>query len=57
MRFYGGADPLIASPFFFASAAAVALGAKGVAASAVWRDRGGAVTTILKGTAPGLPDS
>ena len=41
MRFYGGADPLIASPFLFASAAAVALGAKGVAASAIWRERGG----------------
>jgi len=42
VRFYGGADPLIASPFVFASAAAVALGAKGVAASAIWRERGGA---------------
>jgi crotonobetainyl-CoA:carnitine CoA-transferase CaiB-like acyl-CoA transferase len=42
VRFYGGADPLIASPFRFAAAAAVALGAKGVAASAVWRERGGA---------------
>jgi hypothetical protein len=42
VRFYGGADPLIASPFHFASAAAVALGAKGVAASAIWRERGGA---------------
>jgi hypothetical protein len=41
VRFYGGADPLIASPFRFASAAAVALVAKGVAASAVWRERGG----------------
>jgi hypothetical protein len=41
VRFYGGADPLIASPFRFASAATVALGAKGVAASAVWRERGG----------------
>jgi len=41
VRFYGGADPLIASPFRFASAAAVALGAKGVAASAIWRKRGG----------------
>ncbi|HEX6507446.1 MAG TPA: CoA transferase [Chloroflexota bacterium] len=41
VRFYGGADPLIASPFQFASAAAVALGAKGVAASAIWRQRGG----------------
>ena len=41
VRFYGGADPLIASPFRFASAAAVALAAKGVAASAIWRDRGG----------------
>ncbi|MFC9352859.1 CoA transferase [Arthrobacter sp. NPDC057013] len=41
VRFYGGADPLIASPFQFGAAAAVALGAKGVAASAVWRDRGG----------------
>ena len=39
--FYGGADPLIASPFRFASAAAVALGAKAVAASAIWRERGG----------------
>jgi hypothetical protein len=35
VRFYGGADPLIASPFRFGSAAAVALGAKGVAASAI----------------------
>src|ERR1700749_1506651 len=41
VRFYGGADPLIASPFQFAAAAAVALGAKGVAASAIWRERGG----------------
>jgi crotonobetainyl-CoA:carnitine CoA-transferase CaiB-like acyl-CoA transferase len=41
VRFYGGADPLIASPFPFPSAAAVALGAKGVAASAIWRERGG----------------
>ena len=41
VRYYGGADPLIASPFRFASAAAVALGAKGVAASAIWRERGG----------------
>src|SRR5262245_34790415 len=41
VRFYGGADPLIASPFRFASAAAVALAAKGVAAAAIWRDRGG----------------
>jgi hypothetical protein len=41
VRFYGGADPLIASPFLFASASAVALGAKGVAASAIWRERGG----------------
>lgn len=40
VRFYGGADPLIASPFRFASASAVALGAKAVAASAIWRDRG-----------------
>src|SRR3954469_3910733 len=39
--FYGGAAPLIDSPFLFASAAAVALGAKGVAASAIWRERGG----------------
>lgn len=39
--FYGGLDPLIASPFRFASAAAVALAAKGVAASALWRLRGG----------------
>jgi crotonobetainyl-CoA:carnitine CoA-transferase CaiB-like acyl-CoA transferase len=42
VRFYGGADPLIASPFFFASASAVALCAKGVAASAIWREGGGA---------------
>jgi crotonobetainyl-CoA:carnitine CoA-transferase CaiB-like acyl-CoA transferase len=41
VRFYGGADPLIDSPFFFASAAGVALNAKGVAASAIWRVRGG----------------
>jgi len=41
VRFYGGADPLIASPFFFAYAAAVALAAKGVAATAIWRERGG----------------
>jgi crotonobetainyl-CoA:carnitine CoA-transferase CaiB-like acyl-CoA transferase len=41
VSFYGGADPLIASPFRFASAAAVALGAKAVAASAIWRARGG----------------
>jgi crotonobetainyl-CoA:carnitine CoA-transferase CaiB-like acyl-CoA transferase len=41
VRFYGGADPLIDSPFLFASAAAVALAAKGVASSAIWRDRGG----------------
>jgi crotonobetainyl-CoA:carnitine CoA-transferase CaiB-like acyl-CoA transferase len=41
VRISGGADPLIASPFLFAAASAVALGAKGVAASAIWRDRGG----------------
>src|SRR4029450_4586658 len=41
VRFYGGADPLIASPFLFAAASAVAPGAKGVAASAMWRERGG----------------
>src|SRR5262249_35434271 len=46
VHFYGGRDPLIASPFFFASAAAVALAAKGVAASAIWRERGGADQTI-----------
>jgi crotonobetainyl-CoA:carnitine CoA-transferase CaiB-like acyl-CoA transferase len=46
VRFYGGADPLIASPFFFASAAAVALAAKGVAASAIWRERGGSDQNI-----------
>jgi crotonobetainyl-CoA:carnitine CoA-transferase CaiB-like acyl-CoA transferase len=46
VRFYGGSDPLIASPFFFASAAAVALAAKGVAASAIWRERGGADQNI-----------
>jgi crotonobetainyl-CoA:carnitine CoA-transferase CaiB-like acyl-CoA transferase len=41
VSFYGGADPLIDSPFRFAAAAAVALAAKGVAASAIWRQRGG----------------
>jgi len=41
VHFYGGADPLIDSPFLFASAAAVALAAKGVAASVIWRKRGG----------------
>jgi hypothetical protein len=41
LRFYGG-DPLVPSRFRFAAAAAVALAAKGVAASAIWRDRGGA---------------
>jgi crotonobetainyl-CoA:carnitine CoA-transferase CaiB-like acyl-CoA transferase len=41
VRFYGGADPLVASPFLFGSAAAVALAAKAVAASAIWRERGG----------------
>lgn len=42
VRFYGGTDPLVASPFRFAGAAAVGLAAKAVAASAIWRDRGGA---------------
>src|SRR5215471_4827532 len=46
VHFYGGADPLIPSPFFFASAAAVALAAKGVAASALWRERGGSDQNI-----------
>ncbi|WP_432837998.1 CoA transferase [Dactylosporangium sp. CA-092794] len=41
VHFYGGTDPLIDSPFLFANAAAVALAAKGVAASAIWRERGG----------------
>ena len=41
VRFYGGADPLIDSPFLFASASAIALAAKGVAASAIWREHGG----------------
>lgn len=40
LRFYGK-DPLIPSVFRFASAAAVTLGAKAVAASAIWRGRGG----------------
>jgi hypothetical protein len=46
VHFYGGSDPLINSPFFFASAAAVALAAKGVVASAIWRERGGAEQNI-----------
>src|SRR5215831_13349413 len=46
VQFYGGADPLIPSPFFFASAAAVVLAAKGVAASALWRERGGSDQNI-----------
>ena len=60
VRFYGGADPLIASPFLFASASAVALGAKGVAASAIWRERGGAIRispSTFGGRFSGSPDS
>ena len=38
---------MISSPFFFASAAAVALAAKGVVASAIWRERGGAEQNIV----------
>ncbi|MGW1591348.1 CoA transferase [Streptomyces sp. NPDC002386] len=36
-----GADPLVPARFRFGSAAALALAGKGVAASAIWRDRGG----------------
>lgn len=36
-----GKDPLIPSVFRFAAASAVTLAAKAVAASAIWRDRGG----------------
>jgi crotonobetainyl-CoA:carnitine CoA-transferase CaiB-like acyl-CoA transferase len=46
VTFTGGADPLVASRFRFGSAAAVALAAKGVAASAIWRDRGGQAQNI-----------
>ncbi|GAA3833643.1 CoA transferase [Streptomyces chiangmaiensis] len=41
VTFASGADPLIPGRFRFGSAAALALAAKGVAASAIWRDRGG----------------
>ncbi|RZU46403.1 CoA transferase family III [Streptomyces sp. BK022] len=41
VSFTGGADPLVPGRFRFGSAAALALAAKGVAASAIWRDRGG----------------
>lgn len=40
LSFYGK-DPLVPSVLRFASAATVLLAAKGVAASAIWRDRGG----------------
>ncbi|MFE2092891.1 CoA transferase [Streptomyces sp. NPDC002596] len=36
-----GADPLVPARFRFGSAAALALAGKGVAASAIWQDRGG----------------
>ncbi|MFE2579096.1 CoA transferase [Streptomyces sp. NPDC059378] len=41
MAFTCGADPLVPGRFRFGSAAALALAGKGVAASAIWRDRGG----------------
>ncbi|MGV9427934.1 CoA transferase [Streptomyces sp. NPDC003656] len=41
MSFTSGADPLVPGRFRFGSAAAIALAGKGVAASAIWRDRGG----------------
>lgn len=45
LSFYGK-DPLIPSVLQFASAAAVTLAAKAVAASALWRDRGGEAQDI-----------
>jgi len=44
---FSGKDPLIPSVLRFASAAAVTLAAKGVAASALWRDRGGKNQDIM----------
>lgn len=41
VTFSSGADPLVPGRFRFGSAAALALAGKGVAASAIWRDRGG----------------
>src|SRR5262245_23939272 len=46
VTFASGADPLVPSRFRFGAAAALALAAKGVAASAVWRDRGGLAQDI-----------
>ncbi|MFJ5521245.1 CoA transferase [Streptomyces griseoluteus] len=41
VSFSGGIDPLVPARFRFGSAAALALAGKGVAASAIWQDRGG----------------
>ncbi|NEB94880.1 CoA transferase [Streptomyces bauhiniae] len=41
VAFTGGVDPLVSARFRFGSAAALALAGKGVAASAIWQDRGG----------------
>jgi crotonobetainyl-CoA:carnitine CoA-transferase CaiB-like acyl-CoA transferase len=41
VTFASGADPLVPSRLRFGSAAALALATKGIAASAIWRDRGG----------------
>ncbi|MFD7874803.1 carnitine dehydratase, partial [Streptomyces sp. NPDC059766] len=41
VAFTSGADPLVPGRFRLGSAAALALAGKGVAASAIWRDRGG----------------
>ncbi|MGW2563712.1 CoA transferase [Streptomyces sp. NPDC001514] len=41
VAFTSGADPLVPGRFRFGSAAALALAGKGIAASAIWRDRGG----------------
>jgi hypothetical protein len=46
VTFTAGADPLVPSRFRFGSAAALALAAKAIAASAIWRDRGGDVQDI-----------
>ncbi|WP_020578260.1 CoA transferase [Actinopolymorpha alba] len=46
VTFTSGADPLISSRLRFGSAASLALAAKGIAASAIWQDRGGRAQDI-----------
>jgi crotonobetainyl-CoA:carnitine CoA-transferase CaiB-like acyl-CoA transferase len=46
VTFASGADPLVPSRFRFGSAAALGLATKAIAASAIWRDRGGQAQDI-----------